>query len=105
MSLKATWNPARGVWETEGQSIICGHSVLYSATWPSSGSMRNGLAFELPTSAHLTAGSASSSSRGLLPTPTAAEAEGGPRDRNRPGATMRLSDQIREEMEDGRIEI
>lgn len=39
----------------------------------------------------------------LLRTPAAAEAEGGPRDRNRPGATMRLSDQIREDIEDGRI--
>jgi hypothetical protein len=41
--------------------------------------------------------------RHLLRTPAAAEAEGGPRDRNRAGATMRLSDQIREEMEDGNI--
>lgn len=41
--------------------------------------------------------------RHLLRTPAAAEAEGGPRDRNRAGATMRLSDQIREELEDGNI--
>jgi len=43
--------------------------------------------------------------RHLLRTPAAAEAEGGPRDRNRAGATMRLSDQIREEMEDGKISL
>ena len=34
----------------------------------------------------------------LLRTPCAAEAEGGPRNPNRPGATMRLSDQIREQL-------
>ena len=34
----------------------------------------------------------------LLRTPCAAEAEGGPRNPNRPGATIRLSDQIREEL-------
>jgi DNA (cytosine-5)-methyltransferase 1 len=33
----------------------------------------------------------------LLRTPCAAEAEGGPRNPDRPGATMRLSDQVREE--------
>lgn len=43
--------------------------------------------------------------RHLLRTPAAAEAEGGPRDRNRPGATMRLSDQIREEIDDGNISL
>lgn len=96
----ATWNPARSVWETT-QGMFCGHLELYSETWPSSGSMRNGQVFERPTSAPPTADSASSSSPGLLRTPAAAEAEGGPRDRNRPGATMRLSDQIREEMDDG----
>lgn len=42
-----------------------------------------------------------SSQRTLLRTPAAAEAEGGPRNRHRPGATVRLSDQVREAVEDG----
>jgi hypothetical protein len=37
----------------------------------------------------------------LLRTPAAAEAAGGPRNPNRPGATMRLSDQVREEQTRG----
>lgn len=41
----------------------------------------------------------------LLRSPAAAEAGGGPRDRNRPGATMRLSDQLREEIDDGNIRL
>ena len=106
-TLLAMWNPARSVWETT-QGMFCGHLELFSETWPTSGSMRNGQASERPTLVRHTAGSGFSSSPGpvnepLLRTPAAAEATGGPRDRNRPGATMRLSDQIREEMEDGRI--
>ncbi len=67
----ATWNPARGVWETDGTNLFCEHSELYSATWPASGSMRSGRCFERPTSAPRTVGSASSSSAGpLLKTPT-----------------------------------
>jgi hypothetical protein len=65
----ATWNPARGVWETAETNLLCGHSVPFSETWPKSGSMRSGRAFARPTRGHLTAASASSSSPGLLPTP------------------------------------
>lgn len=65
----ATWNPARGAWETTNQSL-CGHSELFSGTWPTRGSMRDGQVYALPTSAPLTDGSASSSSPGLLKTPT-----------------------------------
>lgn len=102
-----TWNRARGVWETTVSNMLCGHLEPFSETWPTSGSMRSGSVFQRPASVPLMDDSGSSSSLGpqiaLLRTPAAAEAEGGPRDRNRPGATMRLSDQIREEMEDGRI--
>jgi hypothetical protein len=70
----ATWNPARGVWEMN-QQAICGHSEPYSQTWPRWGSMRNGEVFVLPTPAHPTAGSASSS---LLPTPVADNSRGLP---------------------------
>jgi hypothetical protein len=190
----ATWNTARDAWEkpdTEG--LTCGHSAVYSATFPTSGSMRNGAVFELPKWEPATSDTGSSSllktptsqlatnggsqhpdkrkagghgptladeiehllpkpterdtSAGgpkllptpvaqhsgnspeghlrkkpgrevvtdlailtenglletggrlkLLRTPCASEAEGGPRNPDRPGATMRLSDQIREEL-------
>ena len=67
MTPVATWNPARGAWETEQTSIICGHSMLLSQTFPISGSMRNGQVFEQPTSVPRTADSGSS----FLPTPAA----------------------------------
>lgn len=134
----ATWNTARDAWEkpdTEG--LTCGHLAVYSATFPTSGSMRNGEVFERPKWEPAISDTASSSllktptqqlgvnggsqhpdkrkagghgptladevEHLLLPapklfrTPCAAEAEGGPRNPDRPGATMRLSDQVREE--------
>lgn len=76
----ATWNPVRGVWETI-QEAICGHSEPFSATWPKSGSMRDGEVFSHPMSALPTDGNASSSSLvrndprpgPLLTTPVATE--------------------------------
>ena len=62
----ATWNPARGVWETT-QVAICGHLEPYSQTWPKWGMTRRGVAFALPTPAHPTDGYESSSLL-LLPT-------------------------------------
>src|SRR5699024_10466302 len=68
----ATWNRARSVWETAEQAL-CGHSVPFSRTWPTSGSMRSGVVYALPTWEPPTDDSGSSSSRGpLLPTPIAA---------------------------------
>ena len=64
---------------------------------------RSGLLYELPTWEPPTGDSECSLLRTLLRTPAAAEAEGGLRDRNRAGATMRLSDQIHEAIEDGII--
>lgn len=68
----ATYNPATCVWETD-DLCMGGHSVPYSATWPSSGMTQGGTAYELPTWAPPTAGSGSSSWRipveGLLWTP------------------------------------
>lgn len=64
--LIARWNPARGVWETD-QAAVCGHLVPFLETWPTSGMTRDGVAYELPTSAPRTEGSGSSSSPGLLP--------------------------------------
>ena len=74
----ATWNPARGVWETN-QQAICGHLEPYSQTWPKWGSMRTGEVFALPMPAPLTGGSASSSSQ-LLGTPNAHPRTHSPRD-------------------------
>lgn len=64
MKFTATWNPARGAWET-AQMGICGHLELFSQTWPTSGMTQGGMAFELPTWERPTGGSGSS----LLPTP------------------------------------
>jgi hypothetical protein len=63
-----TWNSVRGVWEKAGMAnLLCEHWELFSATWQTSGMMRNGQVFELPTLAHPTTDSEFSS----LPTPTA----------------------------------
>lgn len=71
----ATWNRARGVWELpDAESLICGHSAPYSATWPNSGMTRDGSAYSLPTSAPHTSDSEFSS---LLPTPTRHDGIGG----------------------------
>lgn len=69
----ATWNPGRDLWETGTQDLF-GHSDVYSETWPTSGSMRNGVAYELPTWEPHTDASGSSSlpndETRNLPTPT-----------------------------------
>lgn len=69
----ATWNPASSVWETS-EAHLCGHSVVFSETWPSSGMTLRGRAYALPTWEPPTGGGGSSSSRGLLPTPQAHDA-------------------------------
>src|SRR5690606_33900929 len=72
----ATWSPARGVWETPVVNLLCGHSEPFSQTWPASGSMRSGRAWERPTSAPRTGAAACSSSPGL-PTPRAVDGKHG----------------------------
>ncbi len=67
----ATWNSARGAWERPETSMLCGHQVPFSETWPTSGMTRSGRLYPLPTRGLRIAGSASSSSPGLLPTPAA----------------------------------
>ena len=69
--LIATWNPARGVWETPARSLLCEHLAPFLEIWPDSGTTRDGSAFALPTSALLTSGRGSSSLP-TLPTPDAA---------------------------------
>lgn len=79
--LIVAWNPALRLWLKVPPNLQDGNlfpqenfapSVPYSATWPPSGSMRNGLAWQRRRSALPTPASASSSSPGrLLKTPTA----------------------------------
>jgi hypothetical protein len=64
----ATWRPAISAWETP-ETYICGHSVVFSETWPSSGMTLRGTAYALPTSAPRTDAGGSLSSPGLLGTP------------------------------------
>ena len=74
---KRQWLDASG---TSGGSS--GQPELFSGTWPTSGSMRNGLVSPRPAPGHRTAGIASSSSRGPLTAPAA----GNPGDGEPPGS-------------------
>jgi hypothetical protein len=66
----ARWNGARGVWEKpETVNLLCEHLELFSETWPSAGTMRNGMVWRLQTRVHRTEDSESLS----LPTPAANE--------------------------------
>ena len=69
----ATWNPARGAWETPVLNLLCGHLEPFSQTWPKSGSMRNGRVFPRPVPGPAISAGASLSSPGLLPTPVVAD--------------------------------
>ena len=70
----ATWSSEKDFWEN-GEDIF-GHSDVYSETWPTSGTMRNGAAYALPTWEPRTDDSASSSLQSgtrNLPPPTTRE--------------------------------
>ncbi len=70
----AVWDPTARLWmKTPKEPTLFELSAPFSATWPTSGSMRNGTCSAHPTSAPLTSASAFSSSPGLLPTPTTSE--------------------------------
>ncbi|MFE7216334.1 hypothetical protein ACFU93_42095 [Streptomyces sp. NPDC057611] len=70
----ATWNSARGVWETTQPSLLCGHLVPYSAPSPISGTTQGGSCFVPLTSEPPIVASGPSSPPGppsaLLKTPT-----------------------------------
>ena len=52
----ASWNADRDLWETIQQApLFSEHLDVYSETWPASGSMRNGTAYERQMLAHPTA--------------------------------------------------
>jgi len=89
----AIWNTARGAWETNQANLFCEHLVLFSETWPTSGTMRNGQVFERQTLAHLTTVSESS----LLRSPKASEGGGGAlgeAEALRRGNTVGVRDQV-----------
>lgn len=102
----AKWNPARDAWEDTrgGTSLFCGHSDVYSGTFPASGMTRSGVAYELQTWEHRTGDTGYSSSPNdeddddaLLRTPCAAQAGGGPLHPDvakARGQTLRLTGQI-----------
>ncbi len=97
--LIAIWNIVRGAWEIpESKSLLCEHSELYLETWPTSGTMRNGRAYEPPTPELPTIDTEYLSSPGpLLRTPTASEVEGGPVHPDiakAKGQTLRLTSQV-----------
>jgi hypothetical protein len=70
--------------------MLCGHSALFSGTFPTSGTWDGTGLYPLPTPAHRTAGSGSSSSRGLMPTPAANDSGNSPEDhlRKKPGRSQ-----------------
>ena len=68
----ASWNSQRDVWETDQGDLISGHLVVFSETFPTSGSMLNGTAYALPTSEPATDDSGCS----YLPTPTSSDTNG-----------------------------
>ena len=90
----ATWNPVRDVWETGEASLLCGHSDVYSETWPSLGMTRSGVAYELPMLEPATDDTACS----LLPTPMARDGiSGGPQSpdvQRAAGMTVHLADVV-----------
>ena len=72
----AQWSPARDVWTPmAGPAILpmFEHLAVYSETFPTSGSMRNGMVYSRPTSVPLMGGSVSS----FLPTPAAYDSDRG----------------------------
>lgn len=73
----AVWNPTRGIWE-KPQLDLFGQQEQFWETWPTSGMTRNGSVYPLPTSAHPTPDTASSSSpTALFRTPLASDAARG----------------------------
>lgn len=84
-----------------GQGLFCEHLDVFSETWPTSGTMRNGVAYVQQTRAHRTPDTVFSSLQldesGLLRTPTASEVAGGmmdPAKAKAEGRTIRLSSQM-----------
>lgn len=63
----AEWNPERQLWESGQVDLFSGQRVPFSETWPTSGMMLDGCAYELPMWEPATDASGCS----YLPTPRA----------------------------------
>jgi len=88
-----TWNTARGVWEKQGiANLLCEHWELFSETWQTSGTMRNGKVYELPTQALPITDSEFSSlptqDTRLIPTPTTRDYKDGQSEHEREGVVQ-----------------
>lgn len=97
MTRIATWNSARDVWETEAVSLLSGRSDVFSGIFPISGMTVNGVAYELPTSAHHTDGSGSLFSQlggKLLTTPTTTQRGTDANLETREGARANLHNEV-----------
>lgn len=73
----ASWEPESGQWlDADGMSSdLFGQLEPFLGRWPTSGMTRSGSLFPLPTPVLPTGGNGSSSSGGLLPTPSASQYE------------------------------
>jgi len=67
------WNTQKKIWQLSTDGLLFEHWEPFLGTWQISGTMRNGLVYELPTPEHHTSVSESS----LLRSPTASQGEGG----------------------------
>jgi len=88
-----TWNTVRGVWEKQGiANLLCEHWELFSETWQTSGTMRNGKVYELPTQALPITDSEFSSlptqDTRLIPTPTTRDYKDGQSEHERDGVVQ-----------------
>ncbi len=87
--LLARYDLATRSWRTSGRSLD-GDLIEFSGRWPKSGTMRNGVTYELPMSVRRTAGNAS----GLWRTPNATDGDhGGPNARDS-GGGLHLTAQV-----------
>ena len=95
----ARWNTTRDCWETDQVDLLSGRSVVYSETFMTSGSMRNGVVYAHPMSGHLMDGSGSLSSQPdakLLTAPTTTQRGTDANLDTREGARANLHNEILE---------
>ena len=77
------WNTQKKIWQLSTDGLLFEHWEPFLGTWQTSGTMRNGLVYELPTLEHHTSDSESS----LLPTPITRDYKDGSAAQTRDGKT------------------